>query len=337
MTNTNNRQQQQAFHTQFATDVEQLDTSIGRVAVDVTEYEVVAAGVINPFNRNNKPITTNCVQNLLKKYGIYQNINNLELYQQAMIHSSYTVAHVKEVCIRDNVSIKNNPDGCMLLSNDSYERLEFLGDTIIDAVIGAYVFRRFPDGTPGFLTMIKKQLISRWTLARISEVCGLPEYMVLSKTLDDKHDGRRDVKRMCDVLEAFVGAIYMDFNDDKHGFLASFLSGPGYQVAEKFILNVLENPTTLIDMTALITDEGDHIAKLRNLLRRWKRTDPVYDTTQNPTTGEWSTLIYTRRDMDKNKKYGVPAQPICQTPGCDSDRREAERLAAQLALELLTS
>jgi len=340
---TNNRQQQQqspqntGFHTQFVNEVEQLDTSIGRVAVDVIEYEVVAAGVINPFNRNNKPITTNCVQNLLKRYGIYQNINNLALYQQAMVHSSYTIAHVKEVCIRDNVTIKNNPDGCMLLSDSSYERLEFLGDTIIDAVMGAYVFRRFPDATPGFLTMIKKQLISRWTLARIADVCGLPEYIVISKTLDDKHDGRHDVKRMCDILEAFVGAIYMDFNDDKHGFLASFLSGPGYQVAEKFILNVLENPTTMIDMTSLITDEGDHIAKLRNLLRRWKRTDVVYESTQDITTGQWTTLVFTRRDIDKNKKYGASIQPICLNPGRDSDKREAERLAAQLALDVLTN
>lgn len=254
-----------------------------------------------------------------------------------MIHSSYTVAHVKEVCIRDNVDIKANPDGCMLLAEDSYERLEFLGDTIIDAIIGAYVYRRFQEATPGFLTMIKKQLISRWTLARISEVCGFPEYMVLSKTLDDKHDGRQDIKRMCDVLEAFVGAIYLDFNEDKHGFLASFLSGPGYQVAEKFILNILEHPATMIDMTALITDEGDHMAKLRNLLRRWKRTDVVYDTKQDSLTSDWVTMVYTRRDMDKYKKYGVVAQPICQTPGRDSDRREAERLAAQFALNILTS
>lgn len=324
-------------HTQFADTIEALDTSIGQAAVNIEEYEVVAAGIINPFNRKNKPVTTNWVQNLLKRYGIYQNINNLELYQQAFVHTSYTVAHVKEVCIRDNVAIKTNPDGCMLLSDVSYERLEFLGDTVIDAIMGSYVYRRFPEGNPGFLTMIKKQLISRWTLSRIAEVCGMGEYMVLSKTIDDKQDGRQDVKRLCDVLEAFVGALYLDFNDDRHGFLASFLSGPGYQVAEKLIIGVLESREALIDMTALITDEGDHEAKLRNLLRRWKRTDVVYDTTQDTQTGVWVSLVYTRRDMDKNKKYGTTLEPVCRMAGRDVDRREAERLAAQYALAELTS
>lgn len=337
MSTTTFENDQPEFHTQFADNVEAIDTSVGQAAVDIAEYEVVAAGVINPFNRKNKPVTANWVQNLLKRHGIYQNINNLELYQQAFIHTSYTVAHVKEVCIRDNVAIKSNPDGCMLLAEESYERLEFLGDTIVDAVMGAYVYRRFPEGNPGFLTMIKKQLISRWTLSRIAEVCGMGEYIVLSKTLDDKHDGRQDVKRMCDVLEAFIGALYLDFNEDKHGFLAAFLSGPGYQVAEKLLLAILESPEALIDMTALITDDGDHEAKLRNLLRRWKRTDVVYDTNRNANTGEWSCLIYTRRDMDKNKKYGAPLIPICSKQGKDSDRREAERLAAQYALTELTS
>lgn len=326
-----------AFHTQFADEVEALDTSVGRAAVDISEYEVVAAGIINPFNRKNKPVTTNWVQNLLKRYGIYQNINNLELYQQAFIHTSYTVSYVKEVCIRDNVAIKTNPDGCMLLADTSYERLEFLGDTIIDAIMGSYVYRRFPEGNPGFLTMIKKQLISRWTLSRIAEVCGMGEYMVLSKTLDDKHDGRQDVKRLCDVLEAFVGALYLDFNDDKHGFLASFLSGPGYQVVEKLIIGVLESPGALIDMTGLISDDGDHEAKLRNLLRRWKRTDIVYDNKQDPNTGIWTCLVYTRREMDKNKKYGTHLIPVCSKAGKDSDHREAQRLAAQFALAELTS
>lgn len=335
--NTTTIDNEPAFHTQFADEIEAIDTGVGRAAVDVAEYEVVAAGIINPFNRRNKPITTNWVQNLLKRYGIYQNINNLELYQQAFIHSSYTVGYVKEVCIRDNVAIKANPDGCMHLAHESYERLEFLGDTIIDAIMGSYVYRRFPEGNPGFLTMIKKQLISRWTLSRIAEVCGMAEYIVLSKTLDDKHDGRQDVKRLCDVLEAFIGALYLDFNGDRHGFLASFLSGPGYQVAEKLIIGVLESPCALIDMTALITDEGDHEAKLRNLLRRWKRTDVVYNTKQDTRTGEWVCLIYTRRDMDKHKKFGTTPLPLSQQPGRDSDRREAERLAAQHALAELTN
>ena len=48
-----------------------------------------------------------------------------------MVHESYTIGKIKEVCSRDNVKIVKNPDGCVLLRERSYERLEFLGDAII--------------------------------------------------------------------------------------------------------------------------------------------------------------------------------------------------------------
>lgn len=249
---------------------------INRKIINLSEYELTEEGRVNPFNTGNKQLTTNWVQNLLKRFDVYQNINNLELYQQACVHTSYTIPYVREICLRDNVGIKENPDGCMLLFPASYERMEFLGDTIIDAIIGNYVFTRFPNSDEGFLSTMKKQLISRWTLGHLAEKCGLGEYMVISKTLELKQDGRKDIKRLCDVFEAFVGAIYLDFNREKHGFLASFLSGPGFQVAEKFVINLIEHPDTLIDMTSLITDDGNYKIKFRNWLRRMRQTDPIY-------------------------------------------------------------
>ena len=69
----------------------------------------------------------------------------------------------------NNVGIKENPDGCMLLADDSYEKMEFLGDTIIESIIGYYIYRRFPDGNEGFLSTMKKQLISRWVLGHLAE------------------------------------------------------------------------------------------------------------------------------------------------------------------------
>lgn len=253
---------------------------VSRKIIDLSEYELTEEGRVNPFNTGNKPITTNWVQNLLKKYDIYQNINNLELYQQAFVHTSYTIPYVREICMRDNVGIKENPDGCMLLFPASYERMEFLGDTIIDAIIGNYVFTRFPNSDEGFLSTMKKQLISRWTLGHLAEKCGLGEYMIISKTLELKQDGRKDIKRLCDVFEAFVGAIYLDFNREKHGFLVNFLTGPGFQVAEKFVINLIEHPDSLIDMTSLITDDGNYKIKFRNWLRRMRQTDPIYTVIQ---------------------------------------------------------
>lgn len=287
------------------------ELNFGRIAkkvVDIeAEFELSAEGQINPFNKANKPISSNWVQNLLKRYGVYQNINSLALYQQAFIHTSYTVPYVKEVCVRDNVNIKPNPDGCMLLAEESYERMEFLGDTIIDAIIGNYVFTRFRECREGFLSTMKKQLVSRWTLGYLAEKCGFGEYMVISKTLDDKQSGRADIKRLCDVFEAFIAAIYLDFNQEKHGFLASFMSGPGFQVAEKFIINLIEHDETYLDMTALITDDGNYKIKLRNYYRRTRQTELIY-TLIEPTDPDnddlWKCSVVTKRNKDEKLGSG---------------------------------
>lgn len=244
------------------------ETEISKQIINLDELQLQAEGCINPFNKNNKPITINWVQNLLKKYNIYQNINNLDIYQQAFIHQSYTETYVKEICLRDNVTIVPNPDGCMLLQNNSYERLEWLGDCLIDTFVGTYIYQRFPDANEGFLSSLKKALISRWVLSKLAQQCNFPEYMVISKTLDDKCDARHDIKKCCDIFEAFIGALYMDFNNDKHGFLSSFLSGPGFQVAEKFFINVLEDLETEIDICSYITDNKDYIILIRNYCSR---------------------------------------------------------------------
>jgi ribonuclease-3 len=210
----------------------------------------------------------------------------------------------------------------MLLAEQSYERMEFLGDTIIDAIIGNYVYTRFPNSNEGFLSTIKKQLISRWTLGRLAEVCGLGEFMVISKTMDDKQQARLDIKRLCDVFEAFIAAIYLDFNVEKHGFLASFLTGPGFQVAEKFLINLLEHPDTLIDMTELITDDGNYKIKLRNYLRRMRQTDPIYTTTENSETGEFTCTITTKRNRD-----------LVIGTATSMNNKDAEHAAASIALQ----
>lgn len=307
-------------------EIEKLDTNVSKKVIDLQEYELTEEGRINPFNKNNKPITTNWVQNLLKKYGIYQNINNLAHYQQAFHHTSYTTPYIKHVCLRDNVGIKENPDGCMLLADNSYEKMEFLGDTIIESIIGFYIYRRFPDGNEGFLSTMKKQLISRWVLGHLAEKCNFSEYMVISKTLDDKQNARNDIKKLCDVLEAFIAAIYLDFNNEKPGMLSQFHSGIGYQIAEKFLINLFEHPDTLLDMTSYIMDDGNFKTKLRNYLRRSKKTDAVYTTEKGEYLDNNNTFKYRSKLSTKKNKSKVVMTAYGNHP------KEAEQRVACLYL-----
>jgi len=293
-------------------------------------YELVAtpdeivSGYINPFNKVNKLITKNTVQNILKKYGIFQNINNLDFYQDAMVHESYTINKIKTICSRDNVKIVKNPDGCVLLRDTSYERLEFLGDAVIENIIVSYLYRRYPDQREGFLSSMKMNLVNRITLGHLAKVIGLNEYLVIGRTLDDLQNARDEDKILCDVFEAFIAAIYLDFNNDKHGFLSSFMSGAGYQVAELFLINLIEDEASQLDITTFILDDRNYKNKIVKLIKRIHKYNPTFKVSKSDVsrTGE---QIITVQLINPNTKEVI-------SEGKGQNNKKAEQDASKIAL-----
>ena len=229
-------------------------------------------GKLNPFNKKNKLLNENNVQNILKKYGIYQNIHNLSLYQMAMVHSSYSIPYINEVCSRDNVKVVPNPDGCVLLQNESYERLEFLGDAVIENIIVSYLFNRYPDQPEGFMSFMKVNLVNRLMLSHLCRIIGLDEYLIISKTLEDKNNSRQEDKILCDIFEGFIGAIYKDFN---------MVNGNGYQITEKFLINLIEDERTKIDFTELILNDTNYKDKFIKYNKNINKFTPQFNILEN--------------------------------------------------------
>ena len=217
---------------------------------------------INPYNNKNKLVNKNDIQNILKKYGIFQNINNLGIYQEAFTHESYSLSHIEKSIVRDNLKLADKLDGVTPLQNKSYERLEYLGDAIIEGIISNYLFQRFPEEDESFLSRLRVSLVKGMNLAFLSRMIGLGKHLLISRTLEEKENGRMKESILEDIFEAFIGAIFIDFNNDKHGFLSSFNSGAGYQVAEKFLINLIENENTKLDFVELILNDGNYKNKL---------------------------------------------------------------------------
>ena len=107
--------------------------------------------IFNPYNPLNVKITLSEVQSILLKYNIPANVNNIALYERAFVHRSYTKRPNFEN-IQQNITIVEKPADCMPLSSKSNERLEFLGDGILEAVTKYYLYRRFPKENEGFMT-----------------------------------------------------------------------------------------------------------------------------------------------------------------------------------------
>ena len=265
-----------------------------RVAFElVSTPDEIVSGYLNPFNKVNKLITKNVVQNILKKYGIFQNINNLDLYQDAMVHESYTIGKIKDVCSRDNVKPVKNPDGVVLLRNNSYERLEFLGDAVIENIIVSYLYQRYPDQREGFLSTMKVNFVNRITLGHLAKVIGLHEYLIIGRTLDDMHNAREDDKILCDIFEAFIASIYLDFNNNKPGFSnpSTSTSRTGFQVAELFLINLIEDETSQLDITTFILDDRNYKNKIVKLIRQLYKFMPEFKVIKNDISKSGETII----------------------------------------------
>ena len=113
--------------------------------------------LFNPYNPFNKEITLNNIQYILSKYGINSNLFNLNLYKRAFIHRSYTKRPALENNLL-NIKIAEQPYNCLPLSTKSNERLEFIGDGVLECITKYYLYRRFPKADEGFMTEKKNSI-----------------------------------------------------------------------------------------------------------------------------------------------------------------------------------
>ena len=115
---------------------------------------------------------------------------DLSLLQRALTHRSYANEH-PEHALEDN------------------ERLEFLGDAVLDFVAGEYLYHRFPEMDEGQLTRLRAGLVRTETLARFAQKFGLGRALLLGRG-EAESGGRARAKNLCGAFEALIGAMYLD-------------------------------------------------------------------------------------------------------------------------------
>ena len=225
-------------------------------------------GKLDPWNLNNKLITEEEIENILKKFGIEHKINDIKIYQRAFVHKSYIVnkKNTKEYEIR--------PDDCLDLQKLSNERLEYLGDAILSATIASYLFERFPQEQEGFLTRMRTKIVCGEMLGDLAFKMNLNKYTIISKYVEEKCNGRNSIKILEDLFEALIGAIYLDFNNiDLEYSNLDFYSTFGFQVSQLFIINIIEN---FIDFSDLILNDYNYKDKLIKFFQNKYKKHPKF-------------------------------------------------------------
>ena len=230
--------------------------------------------IFNPFNSNNKEITKTILESILSRYGVTKQITNVNLYKRAFVHRSYVKRPALEN-IERKIIIVDKPKDCLPLKTKSNERLEFLGDGVLENITKFYLYRRFPKENEGFMTEKKIAIVKNEMIGRFAYEIGLNKWYIMSKHAEEKKT-RTNLKKLGCLFEAFLGAIFLDCNkesisDDK--FSSLFTVGPGFQYCQVFLENVFEK---LINWNELILQDDNYKNRLQIIIQKEFKQTPSY-------------------------------------------------------------
>ena len=214
------------------------------------------------------------------------NFRDKTLLQRALTHRSY---------------INENSDFPL----EDNERLEFLGDAVLDFITAEYLYHRFPEMSEGQLTSLRAALVRTETLASFASEIGLGEHIFLGRG-EEEHGGRTRLAILCDCFEALIGALYLDH---------------GLETAKAFVVEVIKTA-----IPRILEGETDKDAKslLQELSQKYRKVTPTYRT-----VGE--------RGPDHAKEFTVAAMIGRETYGLGvgHSKQVAAQTAAGAALERL--
>lgn len=223
------------------------------------------------------------IESLAKKLGV--KFNNFDILRQAVTHRSYLNEH-------RNYKLDHN------------ERLEFLGDAVLEIVVTEYLYKNYPN-PEGEMTNWRAALVNGEMLAKISKRLGVEEHLLMSRG-EAKDKGRARQYLLANAFEAIVGAIYLDQKD-------------GYGKCQEFIMkNVVSELPEIIEKKLYM----DPKSRFQEEAQDKSGITPIY-------------RVVSESGPDHDKKFVVGVylddEKIAQGEG--QSKQEAQREAAEKALE----
>jgi ribonuclease-3 len=224
---------------------------------------------------------TNCQHRLGYKYS------NPDLLEKALTHRSY---------LNENREIK-----------ESNERLEFLGDAVLELIVSQFLFIKFPDTPEGQLTALRAKIVQTKTLATVANRLELGNNLKLSKG-ERASGGNSNPSILADLVESIIGSIYID---------------GGFQKAQEFIdKNILNNYEEFIQSAQV----EDWKSKLQEVVQANGGIAPIYEVIKEEGPDHDRTFTVEVVYFDKPQAIGV-----------GKSKQAAQQEAAHKALEKLQS
>ncbi|MUM76695.1 ribonuclease III [Pseudodesulfovibrio sp. F-1] len=216
--------------------------------------------------------------------SIHHRFAQVKLVRAALTHSSYA----------------NEQEG-----DGDNERLEFLGDAVLELCVSEEGYRRFPDAPEGQLTRIRSQMVKEKSLAAIARELGLHRHILLGRG-EELQGGRDRDALLADAFEALMGAVFLD---------------GGFEAARRTILHIFKNRWPRPEM---LPETKDYKSRLQEVAQERFRDRPVYMLAG--TSGPEHEKIFM---VDA----ALPTGEVFR--GISTSVKRAEQEAARLALETL--
>jgi dsRNA-specific ribonuclease len=283
-------------------------------------------------NIHNKLITSfelNVLLSGLLKRSI--KVNDISLYIGAFMHKSFMMT---------NGDSSDDDCDCVIDKNDlppmrSNERLEFLGDSVLNMVSAEYIFEKFPNKQEGFMTKLRTKLVRDTQLAHLGYSLGFNKWLLISNHIE-RSGGRNNDRLVEDIYESFLGALYKDL---------------GFQITRDFIFRCFDK---YIDVRSLAYTNDNYKDTLLRFFQVNGWVHPKYITVlqKGPTQNrEFTTAVIVERslcedsifyyqfeckDREIQSKYGVSDNEYFYIQVAKGKKkRDSEQEVSKLALAMM--
>lgn len=226
---------------------------------------------------------------------------NLEKLSKKINVSFSDITLLRNACTHRSYLNENKESGM-----EHNERLEFLGDAVLELAVTGFLFLKYPHKQEGELTAYRSAIVNTVSLTRVAEHIGLNEFLLLSRG-EAKDTGRARSVILANAVEALIGAIYMD---------------QGYHAAANFV-----------------SDQILHFIDIEEIVRKrlWIDAKSRFQEKAQEKAGvtpTYRTLKEIGPDHDKKFTLGVFLGDIQISTGTGLSKQEAEQQAAEKALEI---
>jgi ribonuclease-3 len=261
--------------------------------------------IYNPWNPNNRDIPVEVVERI-----IGYRPTRLDLFRQACVHKSFVLRDQ-----HDALLIAPRPADCMPLKTVDNEHLEFVGDGILDAIVGDYLERRYPGEGEGFWTALRSDLVNNEHLGELALKIGMAPWLIMSRHMEEVCGGRTNRRMLGSMLEAWLAAMFRD--------RSTVDTRSAFWMVQQWFCGVLEE---YVDFAEVIASNRNYKDQLLRYFQATFHQPPRYK--EIASEGPIHNRTFTMGVLN-------PDGSVLETATA-RNKKDAEQEASRLALLLLT-